>query len=272
MADYAKLKLLLSEMGGVVIGYSGGVDSTLLARAATDALDKRAVCVLVDSCLVPRAEIEDAVLRAEDMGLNLVRIEVDALAVENVPENTPDRCYFCKRAVFGTLCEIAKERGLPYVLDGANADDESDYRPGTRATTELGVRSPLKELGLTKELVRAMSREIGLVTWNKASFACLASRIPYGTPLTRELLGKVEKAESVLRVLGFQQFRVRHHGDVARIELMTLEMERLTSPAVRRHVVREFRNIGYTYVALDLAGYRMGSMNEMLGTAIETKE
>ena len=272
MVDYAKLKALLSEMGGVVIGYSGGVNSTLLARAATDALGERAVCVLVDSCLVPKAEIEDAVLRAGDMGLNLIRIEVDALAVENVPENPPDRCYFCKRAVFGTLCRIAEERGLPYVLDGANADDESDYRPGTKATAELGVRSPLKELGLTKELVRAMSREIGLVTWNKASFACLASRIPYGTPLTCELLGKVEKAENVLRVLGFQQCRVRHHGDVARIELMPLEMNRLTSPTVRQHVVREFRGIGYTYVALDLAGYRMGSMNETLGAEIEPEE
>lgn len=272
MVDYTKLKSFLADMGGAVIGYSGGVDSTLLAKAATDALGERALCVLVDSCLVPRAEIEDAVARAEQMGLNLLKIEIDPLAADNVPENTAERCYFCKKAVFGTLCGIAGERGLPCVLDGSNADDESDYRPGTRATAELGVRSPLKELGLTKELVRAISREIHLPTWNKPSFACLASRIPYGTPLTREVLSQVENAESVLRVLGFQQFRVRHHGNVARIELMPLEMDRLIAPTVRKHVVDEFRAIGYAYVALDLAGYRMGSMNETLRVTNEIKE
>ena len=255
-----------------MIGYSGGVDSTLLAKAATDALGERAVCVLVDSCLVPRAEIDGAVVRAQEMGLNLVRIEIDPLAAENVPENTAERCYFCKKAVFGTLCEIASQRGLPYVLDGCNADDESDYRPGTKATAELGVRSPLKELGLTKELIRAISREIGLETWNKPSFACLASRIPYGTPLTREVLWQVEEAENVLRLLGFRQFRVRHHGNVARIELMPLEMGRLTSPSVRRHVVEAFKEIGYAYVALDLAGYRMGSMNDVLTETKETED
>lgn len=251
-------------MGGAVIGYSGGVDSTLLAKAAGDTLGDRALCVLVESCLVPSTELDEAVQVAGDMRLNLLRISVDALDVPNVPENSPERCYYCKHAIFGQLAEIARERGLPYVLDGSNADDESDYRPGSRAIAELGVRSPLKELGLSKEQVRAISRDLGLPTWNKPSFACLASRIPYGTPLTTEVLKRIELAEDVLRRLGFRQFRVRHHGDVARIELMPLEMDRITVPAMREQVVAEFRELGYTYIALDLAGYRTGSLNELL--------
>lgn len=264
MVDYGELRSLLSEMGGAVIGYSGGVDSTLLARAANDALGKNAVCVLVESCLMPGTEVEEAVEQARVMGLNLVRIGVDALDIPNVPENAPDRCYHCKTAIFGKLAQIAKERNLPYVLDGSNADDASDYRPGSRATAELGVRSPLKELGLTKDQVRAISRDVGLPTWDKPSFACLASRIPYGTPLNAEVLRRVEMAEDILRKLGLRQFRVRHHGDVARIELMPMDMDRITVPAMRQQVVAEFRKLGYTYAALDLAGYRMGSMNEVL--------
>ena len=264
MVDYTKLKEYIAELGGVVIGYSGGVDSSLLAKAATDALGNNAVCALIESCLVPEAETEDAIALAQELGLNLVRLQADALAIPHVADNDPDRCYHCKTALFSKIVDIAKERGLPYVLDGANVDDASDYRPGTKATAELAVRSPLKELRLTKEQIRAISRDIGLRTWNKPSYACLASRVPYGTRLTSDILQQIEKAEAALRRLGFTQFRVRHHGDVARIELMTTEMEKITLQAMRGQIVLDFRKIGYTYVALDLAGYRSGSMNEVL--------
>lgn len=262
MADYEKLKSLLADMGGVVVGYSGGVDSTLLAKAATDALGNRVLCVLIESCLVPSVEIEEAVEIADSLGLNLIRLEVDALSIENLPENSPDRCYHCKKALFFKIIEIARERGFEYVLDGANADDESDFRPGSKAAAELGVRSPYKELGISKEQIRAMSRVLGLPTWNKPSYACLASRVPYGTRLTADLLRRIDEAESVLRKLGFRQFRVRHHGDVARIEVMPLEMEKIINPAVREHIVHELRALGYKYVAVDLVGYRTGSMNQ----------
>jgi uncharacterized protein len=264
MPEYKDLVAAIAEMGGVVVGYSGGVDSTLVARAATDALGERAVCVLIDSCLIPRSEIDEAVSQAAGLGLNLVRIKADALAIENVPENEPDRCYHCKLAVFSKMVDIAKAQGLECVLDGTNADDESDYRPGGRATRELAIRSPLKELRISKEQVRAMSRELGLVTWDKPSYACLASRIPYGTRLTREVLGQVEAAESILREMGFRQCRVRHHGDIARIELLPEEMETILAADLRNLVIHRFRALGYGYVALDLAGYRTGSMNEPL--------
>ena len=251
-------------MDKVAIGYSGGVDSTLLAKAATDALGEQSLCILVDSPLTPTSEIDEAIALADEFGFNLLRLQVNALEFDGVADNSPDRCYFCKRAIFSKIIAVAKERGLQWVLDGSNADDDSDYRPGARAINELGVRSPLKELGFTKERVRAISRQIGLPTWSKPSYACLASRIPYGTPLTPDVLKRVEDAETVLRRTGFRLFRVRHHGNVARIEVMPLEMEKLLNPAVREHVLSEFKALGYRYVTLDLAGYRTGSMNETL--------
>lgn len=264
MSDYERLVAAIAEMGGVVVGYSGGVDSTLVAKAATDALGERAVCVLIDSCLIPRSEIDEAVSRAGELGFNLVRINADALAIEHVADNEPDRCYHCKMAVFSEMVEIAKLQGLECVLDGTNADDESDYRPGAKATRELGIRSPLKALRFAKEKVREMSRELGLATWDKPSYACLASRIPYGTSLTRDNLGQVEAAESILHEMGFRQCRVRHHGDIARIELLPEDMDVILAADTRNLVIHRFHALGYGYVALDLAGYRTGSMNEPL--------
>jgi pyridinium-3,5-biscarboxylic acid mononucleotide sulfurtransferase len=265
MSDYEKLVSSIKEMGGVVVGYSGGVDSTLVAKAATDALGEKAICVLIDSCFIPRWEIDEAVSRAGQLGFNLVRVNADVLAIRNVPENEPDRCYHCKKAVFSIMTDIAQRQGLNYVLDGTNLDDEGDFRPGERATRELGVRSPLKELGFPKSRVREISKEIGLPTWDKPSYACLASRVPYGTALTRDILGQVEAAESILHELGFKQCRVRHHGDVARIELVPEEMDAIFALETRNLVAYRFRALGYNYVALDLIGYRMGSMNEGLG-------
>lgn len=265
MDAYQRLKTHIAQMSGVVVAYSGGVDSTLLAKAATDALGSaRAVSVLIESCLVPAAEVEEAVSQAEALGLHLIRLQADAMSIPGVPENEPDRCYHCKLALFSRLVGVARDRDLPYVIDGSNADDEGDYRPGARALAELGVRSPFRELRYGKEQIRVISRELGLRTWSKPSFACLASRVPYGTRLTTEILGRIEAAESVLRELGFSQFRVRHHGDLARIELLPIEMEHLNVPDARKRVLDELHDLGYTYVTLDLAGYRTGSMNEGL--------
>lgn len=264
MVNYTELRDHIKGLGGVVVGYSGGVDSTLVAKAAHDALGERALAVMVDSCLIARCEVAEAEALAAQLGLSFIRISLDPLQIEQVAANPPDRCYHCKLAVFGRLVEIARERGLSRVLDGANADDESDYRPGTAATAQLGVRSPLKELGIAKDRVRAISRELGLSTWDKASSACLASRVPYGTALTPEVLRQVEHAEDALRALDFDQLRVRHHGDIARIEVPPDDIPRLTDEATRCKIVAELRLAGYRYVTVDLMGYRVGSLNEQL--------
>lgn len=264
MPDYNELVSLIGEMRGAVVGYSGGIDSTLVAKAATDALGENARSVLIDSCFMPRSEIDEAVALAERLGLNLVRIGMDPLSISNVPDNKTDRCYHCKRAVFSVLIDLAQREGLEHVLDGTNADDMGDFRPGEQAVRELGVRSPLKELGWPKSVIREISRQIGLPTWDKPSYACLASRVPFGTRLTREILGQVEAAESILHELGFSQCRVRHHGNMARIELMPDDMEVILSRDMRNLVSHRMRALGFRYVALDLLGYRMGSMNEPL--------
>lgn len=264
MPEYQELVTLIKGMGSVVVGYSGGVDSTLVAKAAKDALGEKALCVLIDSCFIPRSEIDEAVSTAGEFGFSLMRVKKDTMAIESVPDNTRDRCYHCKKAVFSIMLEVARQRGLGHVLDGTNADDADDFRPGERATKELGIRSPLKELGFSKEQVREISKQLGLPTWDKPSYACLASRVPYGTPLTREVLGQVEAAESILRELGFHQCRVRHHGEIARVELMPEHMSAILARDTRELVHYRFRALGYRYVTLDLLGYRTGRMNEAL--------
>lgn len=262
MQDYELLVSIIREMGGAVVAYSGGVDSTLVSKAATDALGERAVCVLIDSCLMPRSDIDEAVALADELGFNLERINADALAIPKVAENEPDRCYHCKKALFSEMFRMASERGLPHVLDGSNADDTTDFRPGVRATRELGVRSPLRELGFTKARIREISQKLGLVTWNRPPYACLASRVPYGTRLTRQILSQIEAAEAILREMGFRQCRVRHHGDVARIELLPEDMDAMLAPDARNLALHRLRAVGYTYITLDLQGYRTGSLNE----------
>ncbi len=263
-SKYQRLKALLSETGGMVVAYSGGVDSTLLLRVAVEVLGERALAVTASSQTYPAQEVAEALCLAGELGARLREIHTEELAHEEFASNPPERCFYCKQELFGKLVEMAREEGLPAVADGSNVDDTGDYRPGMRAAAELGIRSPLREAGFTKADVRELSKELGLPTWDKPSFACLASRFPYGERITPENLGRVGAAEQVLRELGFRQVRVRHHGDSARIEVGPEDLGRAIEPEHRERIVSELTKLGYLYVTLDLEGYRTGSMNKPL--------
>lgn len=259
---YEMLCTILRGMGSVAVGYSGGVDSTFLMHTAHEVLGQNALAVIGDSEAFPTGEIEDARRLAEERGWRYVIVRTHELSNPLFRVNNPDRCYHCKTELFGVIRRIADEHGIEWIAEGSHVGDEGDYRPGMIAASEKGVRSPLREAGFTKEDIRAAAQAAGLPNWDKPSFACLSSRFPYGTTITEELLAQVDAAERCLRELGFRQFRVRHHGNIARIEVEKAAIMRAVELA--DIIVTRFKELGYLYVTLDLAGYRTGSLNEPL--------
>ncbi len=267
MVTFAKLdrlKEILREMGKVVVAYSGGADSTFLLKVGQEVLGKNILAVTATSETYPQAELEEAKRMTGLMGIRHQIIASEELDIPGFRANPTDRCYFCKKELFTKLSEVACQEGFQAVVDGSNYDDLGDHRPGMQAARELGVRSPLQEAQLTKEDVRAYSAQLGLSTWDKPSFACLSSRFPYGEEINEEKLRMVDQAEAFLRTQGFRQVRVRHHGTIARIEVDPGELNRFLEQDLTRETVAWLKKLGFTYVTLDLQGFRSGSMNEVL--------
>lgn len=261
---FRKLREIITECDSLAVAFSGGVDSSFLLKCAHDVLGDRVLAVTADSVFIPSMEIQAAQDFCRQYGIRQKLVSIDVFGMNGVKENPPDRCYHCKRGIFERLLAAAREEGISVVAEGSNLDDDGDYRPGMRAIRELSVRSPLKEAGLNKAEIRELSKRIGLDTWDKPSMACLASRIPYGEALSKEKLRAVEQAEQLLHDLGIRQCRVRCHGTLARIEVLPEDFKRVMYDEIREKLIGSFKEYGFSYVSMDLEGFRSGSMNETL--------
>lgn len=261
---YGRLQRIIQDAESAAVAFSGGVDSTLLLKVCVDLLGENVLAITARSETYPARELNEARKLARQIGAGHLLITSEELDVPGFSDNPPNRCYLCKHELFSKIKAIANDRNLQRVFDGSNADDRSDFRPGRMAARKLDVRSPLEEAGLTKADIRSLSHTLGLSTWNKPAFACLSSRFPYNTQITRNALRQVEKAENILWNLGMREFRVRHHDTIARIELGQKEMQTFWQRNFKDKIVNQLKALGYHYVTLDLQGYRTGSMNEVL--------
>jgi pyridinium-3,5-biscarboxylic acid mononucleotide sulfurtransferase len=261
-----QLKCHIEKMGSLAVAYSGGVDSTFLLKIAHDVLQDRAIAVTARSSTYPEREFKEAEEFTLSAGIKHIIIRSEELEIEGFTNNPPNRCYLCKYELFSKIKKVAEKYSIKHIAEGSNIDDLNDYRPGMQAIKELGIISPLKDAGFGKDAIRKLSQQMGLPTWDKQSFACLASRFPYGEKITQERLAMVDRAEQYLLDLGFKQVRVRHHGDTARIEVAEAERLKFFDLELMDNVYKQFKEIGFAYTALDLKGYRTGSMNEVINT------